>query len=142
MKICLHNPASSLTVDLSGGAITDFHLKDEACINPLSFEFSKDQMPVNNKTGAPYRGHFFCVGRWGLPSEGEIKSGIPNHGEIANIGWTKKENSNEKLIMEATANKADLNEYCAKAASRNRETPATMILRSVLWTSTIVSAKM
>lgn len=108
MKIVLNNELSSLTVDLFGGAITNFHLKDENKINPLSFAFTKEQMPVNNKNGATYKGHFLCLGRWGLPSGGEIKAGVPNHGEVANILWTKKGAIDTQLIMEVTANKEGL----------------------------------
>lgn len=103
MKIYLENNSCSLTVDLFGGAITDFHLKNAAQINPLSFGFSKEQMPENNKNGAPYQGHFLCLGRWGFPSEGEIKSGLPNHGEAANIAWTINSKTNLKLTMQTTA---------------------------------------
>lgn len=82
----LGNETASLTVDLYGGAITDFHLKDDA-VNPLTFAFSKEEMPENNRAGAPYQGHFLCLGRWGPPSAGEIKSGMPHHGQAANISW-------------------------------------------------------
>ncbi len=82
----LRNEEVSLTVDLFGGAITDFHLHCHK-INPLTFAFSKEQMPDNNKGGAPYQGHFLCLGRWGTPSPGEKKAGIPDHGQIANILW-------------------------------------------------------
>lgn len=85
-KIMIQNKSAALTVDLFGGAITDFHLKEDP-VNPLTFIFSKAQMPSNNKNGAPYQGHFLCLGRWGEPSEGERKAGMPNHGQIANILW-------------------------------------------------------
>lgn len=101
-KIQLQNKTSVIEVDLHGGAITNFHLK-ENLINPLSFRFSKEQMPENNKAGAPYRGHFLCAGRWGEPSEGEIKAGIPNHGEPANIHWQLNEKHEKRLSMETTA---------------------------------------
>ncbi|WP_194777901.1 hypothetical protein [Pararhodonellum marinum] len=104
----LENEQSSLTIHQKGGAIIDFHLKDNG-VNPLCFEFSKDQMPENNKGGAPYRGHFLCLGRWGLPSSGEIKAGIPNHGQIANVAWKIDGRSNQKcLMMEAIAPKEGL----------------------------------
>lgn len=85
-KIILENEKASLSMALFGGAITDFHLK-ELQINPLSFRFSKAEMPDNNKGGAVYQGHFLCLGRWGQPSEGEIRAGMPNHGQAANISW-------------------------------------------------------
>src|SRR5689334_16816575 len=101
MKTSLENNFCSLTVDSFGGAITNFHLKNIAQINPLSFAFTKEQMPENNKNGAPYQGHFLCAGRWGLPSENEIKNGVPNHGEAANIVWESKK-SNNALFMQTT----------------------------------------
>ncbi len=99
----LQNNKSILTIDLFGGAITDFHLKNSG-INPLTFAFSKEQMPENNKEGAPYQGHFLCLGRWGEPSPGEMKAGLPNHGQIANVLWDiKKTLSQNCLVMNAVA---------------------------------------
>lgn len=100
--ITLENNISSISIDLNGGAITDFHLKENN-INPLSFAFSKEQMPENNKNGARYQGHFLCLGRWGEPSEGEIKAGMPNHGEFANIQWTGTEKNSTEVNMQTTA---------------------------------------
>ena len=85
-RILLHNASVNLSVDLNGGAITDFHLNSSA-VNPLSFCFSQDQMPENNKTGAPFQGHFLCLGRWGEPSSGEKDAGVPFHGQFAAIPW-------------------------------------------------------
>ena len=102
-KIKLQNKTSLIEVNLHGGAITDFHLLSNP-VNPLSFRFSKEQMPANNKSGAIYQGHFICAGRWGEPSAGEIKAGIPNHGEPANIEWQLNESVQESLYMETTAN--------------------------------------
>ena len=96
----LQNGSGSLEIDLFGGAITSFHLH-EGGINPLSFRFSKEQMPENNKAGAPYQGHFLCLGRWGEPSEGEIKAGVPNHGQVANILWEAGESDQMQLEMQA-----------------------------------------
>jgi hypothetical protein len=97
-KRTIHNGIACLTVDLCGGAITDFHLNDEEQINPLSFAFTKEQMPPNNKAGAVYQGHFLCLGRWGLPSGGEIKAGVPNHGQVANILWNELQQNDEQLF--------------------------------------------
>ena len=107
MKISLENDACHVTIESFGGAITGFHLKDAAQVNPLSFAFTPEQMPQNNKNGAPYRGHFLCAGRWGLPSEGEIKKGLPNHGEAANIEWQTAKN-NHNVSMQVTAKKEGL----------------------------------
>lgn len=83
----MDNKKASLTIDPFGGAIIDFHLLDSK-INPLTFRFTKEQMPENNQSGAPYQGHFLCLGRWGQPSAGEMKAGIPDHGHFANMMWT------------------------------------------------------
>lgn len=106
-KIKLENDSASIIIDPSGGAISSFLLKGKE-INPLSFSFSKEQMPSNNKAGANYQGHFLCLGRWGEPSAGEIKAGLPNHGEPANIEWTIKERSNNRLQINTIATKEGL----------------------------------
>lgn len=101
--IQLENEHSVVVIDPFGGAITDFYLKN-VNINPLSFSFTKEQMPENNKAGAPYKGHFLCLGHWGEPSAGEKKSGLPNHGQFANILWNFKEPNEPGIIeMNATA---------------------------------------
>ncbi|CAN5312216.1 hypothetical protein BH23BAC1_BH23BAC1_21970 [soil metagenome] len=101
-KRTIRNEESSLTIDLFGGAITDFHLHDD--VNPLNFSFLQEQMPANNKGGAPYQGHFLCLGRWGEPSAGESKAGIPNHGQIANIPWEIDDNGiNDTIMMQAVS---------------------------------------
>lgn len=100
-KMMLNNKSAALTVNLFGGAITDFHLKNNN-INPLSFAFSREQMPENNRLGAPYRGHFLCLGRWGPPSEAERAAGMPDHGQMANMAWRGHvRKSRHNLFMEA-----------------------------------------
>jgi len=88
--ILLENEQTSLAINLFGGAFIDFHLKDNP-INPLSWELGLTQMPKNNQKGAPFRGHFLCLGRWGSPTEGEIEAGIPHNGEQSNTFWTLDE---------------------------------------------------
>ena len=100
--ITLQNDKCSLSIDLFGGAIIDFRL-NQNIINPLSFSFSKQQMPLNNQSGANYQGHCLCLGRWGLPSSGEIKAGIPNHGQFANILWTAKNQQEDLVQMDTVA---------------------------------------
>lgn len=95
--IQLENNRSIVVVDLFGGAFVDFHLKN-ININPLSFFFIKEQMPENNKAGAPYEGHFLCLGRWGEPSVGEKNAGLPNHGQFANILWDVEESKEPDII--------------------------------------------
>ena len=105
--IKLENDSASVIIDPFGGAISEFCLKGKK-INPLNFSFSRKQMPPNNKAGAPYQGHFLCLGRWGEPSPGEIKAGLPNHGEPANINWTIMKKSDFSLQMETIALKEGL----------------------------------
>lgn len=96
------NTTASLEVDLFGGAITSFRLS-QIPINPLSFKFWKQDMPVNNK-GAPYQGHSLCLGHWGRPSKGEIRAGVPDRGQTANILWESREKSNQiRLEMHVTS---------------------------------------
>lgn len=96
----LQNEQAFLKIDLFGGAIADFHLHGED-INPLSFRFGKEDMPDNNKNGAPYQGHFACIGRWGEPSEGEKKMGLPDHGAFANMMWAEGESGKNFITMNA-----------------------------------------
>lgn len=84
--ISIGNETASLAVDLYGGGIVDFHLHDVG-INPFTFKFTPEDMPEHNRSGASYRGHFICLGRWGPPTAGEIKAGIPDHGQAANLTW-------------------------------------------------------
>ncbi|RVU02043.1 hypothetical protein EOD41_08825 [Mucilaginibacter limnophilus] len=95
--ITLKNNKASVTVDLNGGGIVDFHLTEND-INPLTFRFAAEQMPENNR-GACYQGHFACIGRWGQPSEGEIKAGHPNHGQAAMSQWEKLDEGDAFLKM-------------------------------------------
>ena len=98
--IILSNSVASLSVDLFGGALTDFHLFDGE-LNPLTFRFSKGEMPANNKEGAPYQGHFLCLGRWGEPSPGEKRAGLPDHGQFANQMWQVRQANPYYLSMYA-----------------------------------------
>ena len=84
--ISIGNETALLAVDLYGGGIVDFHLHNGG-INPLTFKPALEDMPEHNRSGASYRGHFVCIGRWGSPTPGEIKAGIPDHGQAANMMW-------------------------------------------------------
>ena len=98
----LQNAIASLEVDLEGGAITSFEMIDQR-INPLEFSFSEEQMPENNRAGAPYKGHFICLGRWGSPSAGEIQKGVPHHGQFANMVWKTESRHSLELQMSASS---------------------------------------
>ena len=96
----LQNGSCSVEIDLFGGAIAKFCVHGED-INPLSFRLPAEQMPENNKSGAPYQGYFLCLGRWGRPSVGEIKAGMPDHGQLTNILWEAEDSGPMKLEMRA-----------------------------------------
>jgi len=99
----LQNESASLKIAIYGGAFTDFHLKNQG-LNPLTWKLQPEQMPPNNQGGAPFRGHFLCLGRWGAPSEGEVTAGIPHNGEPTNSWWQVTAHpGNLSLTMEADA---------------------------------------
>ncbi len=77
MKI--ENNQTVLEINLNGGSISDFHLKDLP-VNPLSWRNKDTTMP-------PFMGHFLCFDRWGPPSEGEKLNGFQHHGEVNTITW-------------------------------------------------------
>jgi hypothetical protein len=76
----LDGEAAQLVVDLRGGGIVDFHLRDRA-LNPFQWE-------EPGAAAAPRpKGHFLCLDRWGAPSTAEEKNGMPFHGEAARVEW-------------------------------------------------------
>lgn len=82
----LNNGLVSLSINTIGGAYTDFHF-NKSGINPLSWKLTQNDMPANNKSGAPFQGQFLCLGRWGSPTPGEIKAGVPHNGEPSRDKW-------------------------------------------------------
>ncbi|MFZ4726215.1 MAG: hypothetical protein ACOYMD_12295, partial [Paludibacter sp.] len=100
--ISLENANSQLFIDLQGGAIVDFHTKS-ININPFTWKVNTEQMPANNKSGAVFQGHFLCLGRWGAPTEGEIKAGVPYNGQAGRDRW-KLENSKQASFAKMTSN--------------------------------------
>jgi hypothetical protein len=100
--VSIKNRDAVVEISPEGGAITTFQLRNTD-INPLNFSFNQEQMPVNNRKGAPFRGHFACIGRWGPPSAGEIKYGVPDHGDFVSIAWTVATHNERSVIMEAVS---------------------------------------
>ena len=78
MKI--ENNKAVLEVNLNGGSLPDFHLK-ELPLNPLDWRIKDTAMP-------DFMGHFVCFDRWGPPSEGEKANGFIHHGEVNTVTWT------------------------------------------------------
>ena len=94
----LQNEACVLNVSNQGGAITSFVLKDSP-VNPLLWELTREDMPENNRKGAPFRGHFLCLGRWGDPTPGEKMSGMPNNGDTAALTWQADSADDFSLVL-------------------------------------------
>lgn len=87
----LQNEAAELTVAREGGALVSFRLAEETGgrLNPLDWAIPREEMPENNRAGAPFRGHFLCLGRWGGPTAGEQAAGVPHNGEAAMRTWDR-----------------------------------------------------
>lgn len=90
--IVLRNDSVTLSISRFGGAIVDFHFNNQK-LNPLDWKVLPKDMPENNRKGAPFQGHFLCVGRWGSPTEGEKLAGIPHNGEPANNWWESRQDT-------------------------------------------------
>jgi hypothetical protein len=75
----LENNKAVLLVDLNGGMLHDFHLRDMG-LNPLNWKINASHLPG-------FKGHFVCFDRWGPPSEGEKANGFIHHGEVSTIKW-------------------------------------------------------
>jgi hypothetical protein len=104
--ISLSNTGATVSFSKWGGALVSFQLKNDS-VNPFTWSLQQDDMPANNKNGAPFRGHFLCTGRWGAPTPGEINSGIPHNGEPSNNWWYVKEKTDQSLLMECSAKLED-----------------------------------
>ncbi|MDR1336879.1 MAG: hypothetical protein LBK22_08630 [Tannerella sp.] len=87
-----------LSVDLCGGSLVDFRLEGSA-VNPFSWSVPASDMPENNRNGAPFRGHFLCLGRWGAPTDGERRAGVPHNGQAGNGRWQPIVCSGDSLLV-------------------------------------------
>ncbi len=77
----LENMNSMVVVDLGGGSIVDFHLKEHE-LNPLTWNY-----PDEGDTDPRSMGHFICLDRWGAASKAETAKGMPWHGEASKVNW-------------------------------------------------------
>jgi len=104
----LKNDSVTLKVSLWGGAIVGFAYNDNP-LNPLTWKIAQKDMPDNNQKGAPFQGHFLCMGRWGSPTNGEKELGIPHNGEPANNWWKLDSTQSELSLKMSTI--ANLEQY-------------------------------
>ena len=79
----LDGEIATLSVDLAGGSIVDFHL-DSRGLNPLSWNFPADKAELTPRK----MGHFICFDRWGQPTKSELENGMPFHGEATAVTWS------------------------------------------------------
>ncbi|HAM70962.1 MAG TPA: hypothetical protein DCM86_04890 [Verrucomicrobiales bacterium] len=75
------NRVATLSFDLAGGALGDFHLL-AAPMNPFSWG-----APGPGDARIHGFGHFLCLDRWGPASDAEAANGMPYHGEASNVPW-------------------------------------------------------
>jgi|GEM_PF-113024 len=80
-SLVMEGEAARLVVDVAGGSIGDFRLKDSE-LNPLQWA-----TPAVGQTAITGFGHFLCLDRWGPPSDAEGARGMPYHGEAAHVEW-------------------------------------------------------
>ncbi len=87
--VVLDSQVARLVVDLAGGAIGEFRLK-EGDVNPLSWA-----APRPGDISPQGFGHFLCLDRWGPPSEAEGARGMPYHGEASHVVWNLDRDASE-----------------------------------------------
>lgn len=77
----LNGKVAEVAVDLGGGSIVQFRLK-QLDLNPLVWGNDGDSIEPRAM------GHFVCLDRWGAPSDQEAKNGMYFHGEATRVHWT------------------------------------------------------
>lgn len=82
----LKGTEAELSINQVGSAISRWVYKGSN-INPYDWKLTVKDMPKNNQVGPPFMGHFLCLGRWGAPSDGEMKVGIPHNSEANTLPW-------------------------------------------------------
>ena len=80
-SIVLESKVAAVVIDLGGGSIVQFQLRDQG-LNPLTWIWAGKGIPAVHPMG-----HFLCLDRWGAPSDAEAKNGMPFHGEAAWVVW-------------------------------------------------------
>lgn len=97
-SLVLRGDQAQVTMDLAGGSIGEFRLKDRE-LNPLNWA-----APREGEQGVRGFGHFLCLDRWGPPSDAEGRNGMPYHGEAPNVHWqSQREVRTEAGFVTASA---------------------------------------
>ena len=131
----LKNKTASFGIDLFGGAFTDFKLTGGK-INPFTWSVDQKELPVNNQNGATFKGHFLCLGRWGAPTDGEMKAGVPHNGESGNSCWQLEKQMNaQQLVMRSNAPLDGVS--VKRTVVMDKESPVVKITEEVQATTTI-----
>jgi hypothetical protein len=97
--ILLDGDVAQLVINKGGGAIVDFHFKDQG-LNPLTWVEKADGPGIRRQ------GHFLCLDRWGAPSAAEEQNGMPFHGEASMVVWQmtrQPERRDGRIIAEMTS---------------------------------------
>ena len=97
--LVVENETAYFAIDLGGGTIADFHLKEQG-LNPFTWNH-----PEPGDTAPRPMGHFICFDRWGAPTKTEQANGMPYHGEASKSPWVveKKPASRDgKIIAEVS----------------------------------------
>jgi len=131
----LKNNTATFGIDLFGGAFTDFKLTGSN-INPFTWGVSKEEMPENNRPGATFKGHFLCLGRWGAPTDGEMKAGVPHNGQSGNNCWQLDRQMNQQqLVMRSNAPLDGVE--VKRTVVMDKESPVVKVTEQVQATTTI-----
>lgn len=98
----LKNDFASLRIGRTGACINDFRMNGSS-FNPLSYRCREEDYNTVNPNTACYEGHFSGIGRWGVPSAGEMKAGIANHGDLCSRLWTADRQNDGQLQISAVS---------------------------------------
>jgi len=90
----ISNSAAEAVFDLGGGSLVSFRLKGG--LNPLAWIG-----PADRNAALRPMAHFLCLDRWGQPSPGELKAGVPYHGEATRVAWKVDPASSNEATMSA-----------------------------------------
>lgn len=106
-SIVMKNETLEIHQTLNGSGITALLLEDNP-VNPLDWRLPVAEQPRINAPGYDFRGHFISVGTWGMPTEGEQRSGLHLYGDANADRWKRLRSTDTdslycSLLLESTA---------------------------------------